>query len=213
MSDTTESTAKTETAAPAKKSKKMFIIILAVVLLLGGGGGFYFLRLRGSTDAKAKGKGEKKKASAESEESDASEEGETARKESESSAEEHSEKGAKLSSKKLLEISLPDDSEVKEVIELQPFIVNLADEGESRYLRMTVSLGLGEGAGETKPDPLFTTKVRNAMLAVLTSKLSSEILTAEGKAALRKELLRAAQTAVAEPEVHAIYITDFIVQL
>ena len=116
------------------------------------------------------------------------------------------------SSKKLLEISVPDDGDVKQVVELQPFIVNLADDSEPRYLRMTVSVGLAE-SGEAKPDPLFTTKVRTAMLAVLTSKRSEEILTVEGKATLRKELLGAARAAVSEPEVHAIYITDFIVQL
>src|SRR5258708_3705710 len=36
------------------------------------------------------------------------------------------------------------DAEIKEVIELQPFIVNLADKNENRYLRMTISLGVGE---------------------------------------------------------------------
>ena len=117
----------------------------------------------------------------------------------------------------MLELSLPDDGDVKQVIELQPFIINLADEGEARYLRMTVSLGLdggeGGGEGESKPDTLMTTKVRSAMISVLTTKHSDEILSVEGKALLRKELLRAARAVVKEPEVHAIYITDFIVQL
>src|SRR5262245_18837567 len=40
--------------------------------------------------------------------------------------------------------SKTEDTEVKEVIELQPFIVNLADHNETRYLRMTISLGVGE---------------------------------------------------------------------
>ena len=42
-----------------------------------------------------------------------------------------------------------EEGEVKEVIELQPFIVNLADKNEARYLRMTISLGIGESAEET----------------------------------------------------------------
>jgi flagellar FliL protein len=105
-----------------------------------------------------------------------------------------------------------EDGEVKEVIELQPFIVNLADKNEARYLRMTISLGIGESA-EAKPDPLFTTKVRNSILAVITNKNSDDILTVEGKAQLRKEMLNAARSAVEKPEIHAIYITDFIVQL
>ena len=51
------------------------------------------------------------------------------------------------------------------------------------------------------------------MLAVLSDKKSEEILSVEGKTKLRKELLQAAQAASENPEVKAIYITDFIVQL
>jgi flagellar protein FliL len=199
MSNTSAENSNSKETAPAKKSKKMLIIIVAV-LLLGGGGGYYFLRVRGADSGKAKDKNAQKKNKAEDTNSDTA----------------NAEKGGKDadagSNKKLLEMSLPEDSDVKQVIELQPFIVNLADDNEPRYLRMTVSVGLAE-AGEAKPDPLFTTKIRNAMLAVLTSKKSEQILTVEGKATLRKELLAAARAAVEEPEVHAIYITDFIVQL
>jgi flagellar FliL protein len=106
-----------------------------------------------------------------------------------------------------------DDSEVKEVVELQPFIVNLSDTSDARYLRMTVSLGIGASETPEKPNPLFTTKVRNAMISVLTTKTSEQVLSAEGKAALRKELLEAARSVSEEPQVIAIYITDFIVQL
>jgi flagellar FliL protein len=106
-----------------------------------------------------------------------------------------------------------DDSEVKQVVELQPFIVNLSDTSDARYLRMTVSLGIGESEGTEKPNPLFTTKVRNAMISVLTTKTSEQVLSADGKAVLRKELLEAARSVSDEPQVIAIYITDFIVQL
>ena len=106
-----------------------------------------------------------------------------------------------------------EEGEVSEVVELQPFIINLADENEPRYLRMTVSLGLSAEGGEGKADPLFTTKVRNALLNVMTTKRSQDVLTVEGKALLRKQLLIAAREAVSKPRVSAIYITDFIVQL
>ncbi|HEY6805136.1 MAG TPA: flagellar basal body-associated FliL family protein [Pyrinomonadaceae bacterium] len=104
-----------------------------------------------------------------------------------------------------------EEDDVKEVIELLPFVVNLADREEPKYLRMTVSLGIGEGT--EKPDPLFTTKVRNAILAVVTTKTADQILTVDGKTELRKEMLEAAQTAADKPAIHAIYITDFIVQM
>jgi flagellar FliL protein len=195
MSDTPEEASNSEVAVAQPKSRQKLLIIIIAVLLLAGGGGFYIYRTRVAASAKAKDKAEQKKSS----------------KDGEAQADETASDG-KPGSKKALELSLPEDSEVKQVVELQPFIVNLADDSEPRYLRMTVSLGLAE-SGESKPDPLFTTKVRNAMLTVLTSKKSDEILTVEGKATLRKELLRAARAAVSEPEVQAIYITDFIVQL
>jgi len=66
--------------------------------------------------------------------------------------------------------------------------------------------------GEEKPDPVFTTRVRNAVLAVLMTKSSADVLSAEGKAALRKELLQAIRAAAEEPRVLAIYITELIVQ-
>lgn len=103
------------------------------------------------------------------------------------------------------------EEDVKQVVELQPFIVNLADADETRYLRLTLSVGVGE-IGE-KPSEVFITRVRNAILAVLTTKKSEEVLTIEGKAELRKEILEAAQEASEEPKVLAVYITDFIVQM
>jgi flagellar FliL protein len=182
--------------APAKKGgKKIIVIALLAVLVLGGGAtGFYFWKIAGVEAAEAK-KPDKK----------------SAKKEAAADDEEHE----KPSKKKEGAVSsaIPEDGDVKHVIELPPFIVNLADTDQARYLRMTVSLGIGEGAESEKPEPLFMTRVRNAMLAVLSEKSSEQILTAEGKAKLRKELLSAAQAASEEPEVKAIYITDFIVQL
>jgi len=197
MSAKPESTTTETPAAAPKKSRKMLIILFVAVLAIGGGGFFYLQRTRAATPSKPE-KSKKSRA-----EKSADEDSDTDTKESKS----------KTSAKSSKSLTLPDDSDVKQVIELQPFIVNLADNGEARYLRMTVSLGIGDSKAAEKPDPLFTTRVRNAMLAVLTTKTSDDVLTVKGKTALRKELLEAAQAAVDEPEVKAIYITDFIVQL
>jgi flagellar protein FliL len=106
-----------------------------------------------------------------------------------------------------------EESEITQVVELQPFIVNLADNEEARYLRMTVSLGISGTEAAEKTSPLFTTKVRNAMISVLTTKTSAQVLSSEGKTELRKQLLEAARTVSGEPHVRAIYITDFIIQM
>jgi flagellar FliL protein len=206
MSETTTENTTSEvshTPAAKKGSKKLIIIVLAVVLI-GGAGGFFYLRgSSASAETAQKAEKETKKANAkkEKETADETETGET-------------NKSSKPSSAATLEDALPDDEDVKNIVELQPFIVNLADDDQARYLRMTVSVGIGgaAGAGE-KPDTIFITRVRNAMLAVLSIKTSEDVLSVKGKTKLRKELLKAAQAASEEPEVVAIYITDFIVQL
>lgn len=204
MSEQAQENTPSETPDGAPKGKKgrskLIIIILAVLLIVGGGGaGYYFLSGSGtSADGEDKAESTKKSKSADEEEPAADEE-ETDTKSSKSS--------------KSLKSALPNDEDVKHIIELQPFIVNLADTEQARYLRMSVSLGVGEGGESEKPDQLFLTRVRNAMLAVLSDKGSEEILSIEGKTKLRKQLLKAARAAADEPEVQAIYITDFIVQL
>ncbi len=190
-----------EKPTEAKKGgKKLIVIIAVVVLLAGGGGGFYYWRTSSVSAAEVKDK-------------------KTSDKKARSSKEEEPPPPASdpKSAKKTtdpLENALPNDEEVKKIVELPPFIVNLADAEQARYLRMTVSLGVdGEEKAGEKPDQLFITRVRNAMLAVLSNKKSEEILSLEGKTKLRKELLSAAKAASENPEVKAIYITDFIVQL
>ena len=206
MSETDNSVTNHETAEAGGAPKKSFtkIIIIAVILILAGGGGFYYWR---SKSAAADENGEVSEKSGKS----SSDKKSKAKKSADDPEEEDTEKSKKSNS---LKAALPNDEDVKKVIELPPFIVNLADTDNARYLRMTVSLGVGgEEGGEEKPDQLFMTRVRNAMLAVLSEKKSEEILTNEGKTKLRKELLKASQAASEEPHVEAIYITDFIVQL
>ncbi|MCD9184989.1 MAG: flagellar basal body-associated FliL family protein [Pyrinomonadaceae bacterium] len=198
-----------ETAPGGGGKKKLILLVLIVLLLVGGGGAGAFFFLKGSTE-----EGEE---TAEAEKPEKKSSKKKALEEDEEEEEPADPKSGKTSSasKSSLKSAIPNDEDVKHIIELQPFIVNLADEDQARYLRLSVSVGIGgeEGGKEEKADPIFITRVRNAMLAVLSVKSSEEVLTVEGKAKLRKELLKAAQTASEEPHVEAIYITDFIVQL
>lgn len=210
MSEAT-ATATVEAGAPKKKSNLVVIGGLIALLLVGGAGGYWFFIMRPKAAAEKDAKGKKgSKASKE-------ENGEESSGDEKASDEESGDAGSKSGDKKAaqkdsIKLDLPEDKDVKKVIDLPPFIVNLADHGEAFYLRLSVSVGIGESANE-KEDPLFTTRVRNAMLVVLTTKRSEDVLSQEGKAQLRKELLKAARAASSEPKVEAIYITDLIVQL
>jgi flagellar FliL protein len=178
-----ETSADESQRAPAKKkSRKLLVIISAFVILLVGGGGGFYY-----WRARAASNARVAREAAN-------------RKDSPGNPATKAEPGSE------------GDAAVTQVIELLPFIVNLADKNESRYLRMTISLGVAE-AGEIKADPLYTTKIRNAILATISTRTSDQILTVEGKAALRKDMLIAARSAASKPEVLTIYITDFIIQM
>jgi flagellar protein FliL len=195
-SATTGNPTNNSAVAPQKGRRLLVIILALVVLAIGAWSGGYFFTQR--SQAKTAAERGKRTANADAEAEEGSAADETRPKDKAKSA----------------ALALPDDSMVKQVIELQPYIVNLADPGEARYLRLTISVGLGgEDATGEKPGPLFMVRVRNAMLAVLTTKTSQEVLTVEGKAKLRRDLLRAARAASTEPKVEAVYITEFIVQL
>ncbi len=214
MSDTPAPAATTEEGSKKKKKPMLLIIIAVVVLAVGGGGAFFFLKRGNAAEAETaekEKKSEKGKKKAHNDDEEEEEEEESAPEER--AATEPGKEGKPVKSKfSIKKLDLPDDKDVKKIIELLPFVVNLADKEDSRYLRMSVSIGVGE-TKEEKPDPILLTRVRNAMLAVLTTKTADEILTPEGKSILRKELLKAARAAVEEPDIEAIYITDFIVQM
>ncbi|HRH43806.1 MAG TPA: flagellar basal body-associated FliL family protein [Pyrinomonadaceae bacterium] len=206
MSETTTENTTSEMSGnnePTKKSSMKLIIIVLVVLILAGGGGYFFFRKTTTEPVNAQ---ESEKDSKKSSKKESSKE---------TSKEDESEgKSEKSDATTSVEDAIPEDEDVKNIVDLPPFIVNLADDDQARYLRLSVSVGLGGEGGESeKPNTIFITRIRNAMLAVLSVKKSSDILTVKGKAKLRKELLKAAQAASEEPEVKAIYITDFIVQL
>lgn len=191
-----------------KKNKTMLIIIAAVVVLAVGGGGAFFFLKRGQAAETAE-KGKKGSKEDKGKEKEDEEDEETTEQATGEKGKDGNPAKPKFSIKSL---DLPDDENVKNIIELQPFVVNLADKGEAHYLRMSVSIGIGESK-EEKPNQLLTTRVRNALLSVLITKTSDEVLTEQGKVILRKQLLKAARAAVDEPTIEAIYITDFIVQL
>ena len=202
MSDTENANAADDGAEAPKKSGRLkkIILLLLIVVVLGAsvGGAYFFWRSRTAAAAEVKKAGDKKS---------------QAKKDAEDAEEQDPATKAKKQNDPL-QNALPQDEDVKKIVELPPFIVNLADTEQARYLRMTISLGVdGSDSASEKPDQLFITRVRNAMLAVLSDKKSGDILTVDGKAKLRKELLQAAQAASEEPQVKAIYITDFIVQL
>lgn len=104
----------------------------------------------------------------------------------------------------------------KYIVHLEGFTVNLADPEETHFLRATIDLGidrLPEGAQKDKPSlSLPVARIRDAILSVLTVSKANDLLTPEGKAQLKKNLLDSLNRAVPELDVREIYFTEFLVQ-
>lgn len=94
---------------------------------------------------------------------------------------------------------------------LDTFIVNLADEGGNRYLRVTISLELKDKdtvALVQERLPL----IRNGVLMLLPAKKYADIATVEGKDALRGELAARLNSYLKPDSVVGIYFTEFVIQ-
>ena len=105
-----------------------------------------------------------------------------------------------------------EEEEPAEVIEFQPFVVNLADPGVSRFLRVSLSLVVrSHEAALALEDRVTQTRVRSGLLDLLSQQTSAVLVTPEGKAKL-KEAILASATKAAEQKVSDVYFSEFIVQ-
>ena len=100
------------------------------------------------------------------------------------------------------------------VVSLEPFLVNLAGGSGQTYLRTTLNL-LVESEAEAKElqeSAVAKARMRSAILEVLTQQAGDSLVTAEGKEALKKALLKQLQTLKQKAEVHDVLFSEFVVQ-
>lgn len=100
---------------------------------------------------------------------------------------------------------------IKPTYKMDTLIVNLADQGGKRYLRITMEMELSapEVLEEiTKRLP----QLRDTILMILPSKQYADISTTEGKTALRDELIAKINTILKKGTVTTIFFTEFVVQ-
>jgi len=111
-------------------------------------------------------------------------------------------------------------SPARTVLPLESFTVNLADAEEGRFLRATLALGVDgqlppAGKGESKvPETgaVSMATIRDSILSVLTTCKSSDLLTPDGKAKLKADLLGSLNRDVPGLKVREVYFTEFLVQ-
>jgi flagellar FliL protein len=105
--------------------------------------------------------------------------------------------------------------EVRAILHLEPFLVNLADPDGDRFLRVGIDLGLERDLGEKKrggESALPLARTRDAILTILTTCKADTLMAPAGKAALKNELTRALREHAPELGVREVYFTEFLVQ-
>jgi flagellar protein FliL len=102
---------------------------------------------------------------------------------------------------------------VKATLALEPFLVNLADTDESRFVKGSFQLGLAEELGEKEKDPVAIAAMRDSIITLLSSKTADQILTPQGKDKLRDEIRTRINSVSPQIKVLEVFIVDFVVQL
>jgi len=201
--------------------KNKLVLILVAVLLLGGGGSYYFLVLN-KKDAVAKKKG--------SHVGEEYEGGEVHASDGEHGYESEEEGLTSKNKHKADDEEEADDAEEEEAFAgsygsghseskssmIEPFVVNLADPGSRRYLRVNLTLEL---KNPEEAEPLLEVRMpqmRDTVLLLLSSKTTDQLLAPEGKITLRQELIeqinKVLKTKKLKRSVKNLYFTEFLIQ-
>ncbi len=216
-----EPEAKADDKGKKKGGNKLFLIIGVVVLLLGGGGGYWWLAKSAAAEGEhaegAEGEAGGEHADADSHDADA----------------EHDEEEPPAKKKKRKK-----NKQAAAMVDLDPFVVNLADPAGNRYVKARISLGVDEaeaaaelgggggdaaagahGGGGGEEDPgaaaahaLTKTRVRAVILEILASYTAEEITSRDGKTSLKEEIIEEVSALLHNGEVMEVLLTDLIVQ-
>jgi len=91
------------------------------------------------------------------------------------------------------------------------FIVNLSDAGGSRYLKVTMQVELSSSELEAEIEKRKP-QLRDIILTVLSSKTYAEVSTAQGKLALKQEIIRRVNLVLTTGTLENVYFTEFVAQ-
>lgn len=97
------------------------------------------------------------------------------------------------------------------VYSLDTFIVNLADKGGRRFLRVTMVLELKDKSFATEIDKRLS-KIRDSILMILPTKRFEDINSVEGKIALRGEIMTKLNSILKAGSITNIYFIEFVIQ-
>ena len=97
------------------------------------------------------------------------------------------------------------------VVDLEPFVLNLADRDQLRYLKVSIKLQLDRPEEETDFQ-IRLPAIRDALLVLLTSKESRALRTIDGKMLVRDEIGGRVNSIMKKGQIRQVFFTDFIIQ-
>jgi flagellar FliL protein len=100
------------------------------------------------------------------------------------------------------------------LVTFEPFLVNLADAGGSRFLKINIQLVVdtATAAESVQKTPVLLMPLRSAILEVLTQQASGALVTADGKRALKDEIKKRVAPLLRDQKVIDVLFTEFVVQ-
>src|SRR5208283_3745468 len=94
---------------------------------------------------------------------------------------------------------------------LDPFVVNLNDQGATRFLKVSIQLELAS-ATTLESAKARTPQIRDAIITLLTSKTSDSLMAPEGKLQLKDEINLMTNQILGNNTVKNVYLTEFVMQ-
>jgi flagellar FliL protein len=97
------------------------------------------------------------------------------------------------------------------LIDMENITVNLADEDESRFLRVKMKLEVENEEAKTKVDS-YSVQIKDLIITILSSKRFDDVRTPQGKYNLKEELAYRINSLVGEELVRNMFFSDFVAQ-
>jgi flagellar FliL protein len=97
------------------------------------------------------------------------------------------------------------------VFALDPFIVNIYDGQELRYLKVKIELEMVNAAVKSELEARLAA-IRDAILVLISTKTLHDIQDVQGKNQMKDEIMGAINRIIPPGKIAKIYFTDFVVQ-
>jgi len=97
------------------------------------------------------------------------------------------------------------------LVQIDPFILNIRDNNESRVCKLVLSLelsspSLGERVKAKMP------VIKDSIIMLVTGKVYDDVHSAEGRQQIKDELIASLNQMLGANIIKTVYITDFIIQ-